>query len=119
VYDFNNRSYRSNGADFDSLKHLSDIGFITLEYHAQFEQVYNIKNIVVSYYDKLANIEFSKQTNNKFSHGKVTLTQIGRELVPIANGKPLEGFYEYLLEEWRKLGYKTPVFPVGNKADSE
>jgi len=119
IYDINNPIYEKNGVTFNTLTHLDEIGLITYVADSHFFTILESKTANFSYFDMAGVIEFDKTVNNKFKYGVASLSKIGAELNSIANGKPVDGFYEYLLDEWKKLGYKTTAFPVGNKADPE
>ena len=41
-----------------------------------------------------------QDTDNKLDIGKARLTRIGQELAPICRSKPVEGFWEYVKEQW-------------------
>ena len=43
-----------------------------------------------------------KDTDNQLQIGTVVLTKIGKELAPICGSKPVEGFYEYVKEQWKE-----------------
>lgn len=44
----------------------------------------------------------SEDANNRLKTGQVLLTKIGQELAPICGSKPVEGFYEYVKEQWKE-----------------
>ena len=48
------------------------------------------------------NLEMPKDDDNEIPVGKAVLTHIGKELAPICKGKPVEGFYEYVKENWKQ-----------------
>ena len=51
---------------------------------------------------RLLSLEMPKDANNELETGKVFLTKIGQELAPICGSQPVEGFYEYVKEQWKQ-----------------
>ena len=90
------------------LKHLETIGLIVFEHGNEgwFGQVKQPSEITVVYYGAQVNIKFKKEKND-FITGQVVFTNAGEELASVCNPGPREGFKDYVLKQWRKLGYKV------------
>ena len=53
------------------------------------------------YYGKPLHLEIPKDINN-LAIGQIRLTRPGDELAPICGSKPVEGFYEYVKDQWKQ-----------------
>ncbi|MDE0012830.1 MAG: DUF2806 domain-containing protein [Candidatus Poribacteria bacterium] len=102
VFDVQADTYIRKGITFDTLSHLDTIGLIQFDGLAGFKQISLPKRFAVSYYGKLLYLEMPQDANNELNIGKVLLTKIGQELAPICGSKPVEGFYEYVKEQWKE-----------------
>ena len=102
VFDAQAEIYNRFGINFGTLSHLESIGLI------QFNNItgYNLqklpKTVGVFYYGKILILEMQNETDNMLKIGHVLLTKIGKELAPICGSKPMDGFWEYVLEKWQK-----------------
>ena len=55
-------------------------------------------------------LEFPKEKENNLDIGKVLLTGVGRELVPVCDSDEVAGFDKYVIKHWTSKGLKvTPV----------
>ena len=102
VFDVQAEIYIRNGINFNTLNHLESIGLIQFEGIADFRHLKLPKRFAVSYYGKLLYLEMPQDANNELNTGKVILTKIGQELAPICGSAPVEGFYEYVKEQWKE-----------------
>jgi len=102
VFDVQADIYNRHGINFNTLSHLDTIGLIQFDGLAGFNLLKLPKGFAVSYYGKLLYLEMPQDANNKLKTGKVLLTKIGQELAPICGSKPVEGFYEYVKEQWKQ-----------------
>jgi hypothetical protein len=59
---------------------------------------------VIYYQNSEIALQFNKPEKNDLITGHVLFTQIGEELRKICVVKPIEGFYDYIVEKWRKAG---------------
>lgn len=57
----------------------------------------------VEYFGKKVILSGSSQ-GARFTSGKVIFTKVGSELAPICQSKPIEGFFEYVINKWKDLG---------------
>lgn len=101
VFDFQADIYNRQGINFNTLSHLEVIGLIQLAGLTGFSRMGISKRGTVSYYGKLLLLEMPMDANNQLSIGMVMLTKIGQELAPICGSTPVDGFYEYVREQWR------------------
>lgn len=63
--------------------------------------------IPVTYYGALRILELPKESDNEMQLGQTMLTMIGQELAAICEGRPVEGFLEYLSNTWQSKGYNV------------
>ena len=103
IYDEKASIYITAGMDFDTLIHLDDIGLISFS-PAGFSITNLSKRIECHYYGKPIIIEFKQDENNTIKIGKVLFTLTGKQLACICAPKPVDGFMEYVLDNWRKQG---------------
>ena len=102
VFDTQADIYNRNGINIDTLQHLETIGLIQFGGLVGFTLIGAPKRFAVSYYSKPLSLEMPKDTNNQLKTGKVRFTKIGYELEPICGSRPVEGFYEYVKEQWKE-----------------
>ena len=102
IYDIHDEIYNKNNEKFFSdLHHLYTIGLISYESLAGYIKIIPTNSINTSYFDIPISIEFSeKSEKNEIFLGKVSLSQIGRELLQIVHSKPIPGFIDYVLSKW-------------------
>ena len=95
--------YNDNGVNEDSLYHLDSIGLIQVREmtSALFfrEDRYRHEEFSMNYYGRTLplNVPVGHTT---FNAGRTRFTRIGQELFPICGSKPVEGFWEYVIEYW-------------------
>ena len=94
--------YNRHGLDFDALIHLENIGLVQFIGIADMELPNLPKRLVVYYYGKPLSLKMPRATNNVLDIGKTPLTKIGQELAPICGSKPVDGFYEYVKDQWKQ-----------------
>ena len=98
VFDVQAEIYNKHGINFDTLNHLENIGLIELQGPVGFQIGFS-KDIY--YYNKRLNLDMPENPNNELSIGHTLLTKVGKELIPICGSKPVDGFYEYVKEQWK------------------
>jgi uncharacterized protein DUF2806 len=107
IYDVADEIYTKQGLTFAAMSHLDSLGLT----HFNNLTGYGLKGIGkkghVYYFNQPIEIEFQKEEGNEMSLGKVIFTKAGKELAPVCNAEPIEGFIEYLKKPWAKMGYKT------------
>ena len=102
VFNFDVEIYNRNGIDFDVLRHLESIGLIQWEPAGHYEEDKLPRIINACYYDRWLRLEVPSHHYNYLEVGKVLLTKVGEELAPICGSQPVEGFYEYVKEQWKE-----------------
>ena len=107
VFDFQAEIYNRNGVNFNAISHLESIGLVQFGPLTGFLRQELPKRFAVSYYGKALLLEMPEDTGNRLELGQVLLTRIGRELVPICGSQPVEGFWEYVNDQWNKYLSKS------------
>ena len=102
VFDERSEIYNRHGINFGSLNHLEDIGLIQFDGIAGFQRLKLPRKFVVHYYGRQLFLEMPKAADNKLDIGSTLLTKIGQELAPICGSKPVDGFYEYVKDQWKQ-----------------
>jgi hypothetical protein len=102
VFDVKADIYKRNGINFNSLSHLDSIGLLQFNSFAGFTRLNLPKTFVVQYYGRSLSLEVAKDADNCLELGHALLTKIGEELAPICGSKPVDGFWEYVQDQWKK-----------------
>ena len=93
--------YNRHGINLDTLSHLESIGLIQFQVLGFMWSNFS-QRFFADYYDKRLSLDLPKDTGNKLKIGKTRLTKIGQELAPICGSKPVDGFYEYVKNQWKQ-----------------
>jgi hypothetical protein len=110
IYDIKNEIYNKNGINFDTLSHLESIGLICCNLISGYDRIELPPKITVNYYGQMIELKTGKSLREKnlgniIEFGHVILTKMGKELASICDSQPVEGFMEYILEQWEKMNY--------------
>ena len=101
VFESGNEIYARHGVDFTGLEHLDSIGLI------QFGKMMSLSAVVpqrfsVTYYGRRLTLKMPKRVGNELTIGVATFTRSGQELARIAGGRPVEGLWEYVQNQWKE-----------------
>ena len=102
VFDEKAETYNRHGINFNALIHLESIGLVQFAAPSSFTELSLPKRFVVTYYGKSLHLEMPGDADNALGIGKTLLTKIGQELAPISGSKPVDGFYEYVKDQWKQ-----------------
>ena len=102
AFDFQAEIYNRCGINFNTLSHLESIGLVQFAPLTGFLRQELPKKFGVFYYGRELILEMPKDTGNTLELGQVLLTRIGRELALICGSQPVEGFWDYVKEQWKK-----------------
>lgn len=116
---FNNKDeiYTKNDINFSTLNHLKAIGLINFNPLTGIILTYSIpgvkstpklgmKKIWIGYKGNKLMLESEK---DNLEIGKVTLTELGKELATLCNSEKNDDFLEYITKKYSELGYKSIV----------
>lgn len=119
IYEAHEEIYNNFGINFDSLTHLDEIGLLSFDNLAGYQQINLPKKISISYYENPIDIEFEKENSNELPIGRVILSKVGRELAPITGSKPVPEFYDYIIEEWTTKKGLCVSSPIRTKINGD
>jgi hypothetical protein len=105
IYDEQNKIYTDQNIDFVSLNHLESIGLIQFNSPGGISEIGLPTKFSAHYYSRTVSLELPDGDYHTFSVGKVLLTKVGLELEPICNSKPVDDFFEFICEHWKKQNY--------------
>ena len=102
IFDEMGEIYNREGVDFGTLTHLDSIELIQFDHISGFTRIQLPKQFTFSYYGRPLVLEMYEETDNELYAGKVLLTRTGEELAPICESKPVDGFWEYVKDQWKQ-----------------
>ena len=103
IYDHNAAIYNDKGIDFDSLTHLESIGLTQFNYSSHYVVEKLPKKFTISYCNRQSfTLTMEKEKDNQIKVGGVLLTQTGKELSRICDAQEVDGFVDYVKNEWKE-----------------
>jgi hypothetical protein len=108
IFDVRAKIYEENGITFATLSHLESIGLIQFNHLSGFRRLKLPKKFHLLYYGEPLLLEMPKEEDNELNIGHALLTKVGQELAPICGSNPVDGFMEYVKENWKIY---LPTFP--------
>ena len=106
IHQLYDRMFVNRGIDYMALKHLDDIGLISLHLGQQRFIERRLPNSVeLSYFGKTLTLRHEQESINggyTLNWGAVSLTGTGQQLEPICGAVPVQGFFDYMKNEWRE-----------------
>jgi hypothetical protein len=107
IFDHQASIYNDIGINFDSLSHLDSIGLIQFNNITGFILQGLPKEFVVSYCGQLLPLDMKNEKDIKLTIGNVVLTQVGRELASVCQAQGVDGFVDYVKEQWKQYLTET------------
>lgn len=101
VFDSQAKIYTDLGINFGSLSHLSSLGLIQFNWVTGFKRQLLPKNFTVSCSGQVLSLTMENEAENTLPVGTVFLTQAGQELAQVVKAPLVDGFYDYLKEQWK------------------
>ncbi|HET7205492.1 MAG TPA: DUF2806 domain-containing protein [Terriglobales bacterium] len=102
IFDLKAEIYNRSEINFASVSHLESFGLIHVSTPGGFSLSIASKKMTVYYYGKHLELAFP-DANNELQVGHVRLTVAGEELAQICGSMPVEGFYDFVYEHWKRL----------------
>lgn len=103
IFDSKADIYNQKGINFVALTHLDSIGLIQFNFLSGFQRTGLPKSFPVFYCGKPLMLEMPKENENDLPIGKVLLTKLGEELVSVITAPCVDGFIEYVDEQWKQF----------------
>jgi len=107
VYNSEDDIYKKRGVNFDRLSLLDSIGLVQFSPLTGYQFLALPDKGYTLYFDQKVWLEFPPGKKPSLDVGHVLPTQVGRQLISVCKGSPVDGFTEYVKERWRSFGYKT------------
>ena len=104
IIDYKAPIYVDQGVNFDMLSHLDDIGLVSFLPIGSFKATRMRQRGIIKYYGTPFNLEFKKHDDNEISTGVALFTKTGKQLAEICGAKPIDGFVDYVTEQWAEKG---------------
>jgi len=104
VFDLSANIYAERGINLVQLEHLDDIGLINLESIGGYTHQKLPQKIIVTYFETPVTLAWENEAKNELDVGKCLLTKAGKQLAPICNATPIDGFLEHALQHWQTKG---------------
>ena len=105
VFDVREEMYNKHDISDNSMGYLESIGLIQFDklgLLGSFRLQELPKRVVADYYGKSIHLEMPYDERNELSIGFVSLTIIGQELALLCESGPVDGFFDYVKEIWKK-----------------
>ena len=109
VFDVQAEIYNKHGINFGTLSHLESIGLVQFNDLSGFKILDLPKIFSVFYYGKSFTLEMPGDAGNELGTGKTLLTKIGQELAPVCGSKPVEEFWDYVMDKWKQYLPKSKI----------
>ncbi len=115
IYDYNAEIYNHQNTDFETYAHLIDMGLIHCDFHSGFKWNDSNSTLPASYFDTTIILEIPEKNKDNqkdpyfINTGYALLTNSGKELARICNPKPVDGFLDYVLENWKTQGLNIKI----------
>ena len=106
VYKLDHKIYNEQGIDFGSLSHLESLGLIHFDAIATYARTGLRHEGHMLYFETPVWIGFKTPAPNEMEVGHVLLTHAGKELAPVGDAKPVDGFVDYVRDHWKAKGYR-------------
>lgn len=103
IFDSKADIYNQKGINFVTLTHLDSIGLIQFNFLSGFQRTGLPKSFPIFYCGKPLMLEMPKENENDLPIGKVLLTKLGEELVSVITAPCVDGFIEYVDEQWKQF----------------
>ena len=107
IFNVKDEIYTKGDIDFSTLNHLQTIGLINFNPLTGISLTYSVpglKRKSIGYKGSTIVLESEKED---LAIGKVTLTELGKEIETLCNSEKNEEFLEYVIKKYSELGYKT------------
>jgi hypothetical protein len=104
VFDVKHTIYRGHGITFASLSHLETLGLVRFDPLGGFVRTKLPRTVTVSYYGRTLDLRLAKDDENDLPVGNVMMTRAGLELARVCQTEAVEGFFEYVHDQWAASG---------------
>jgi hypothetical protein len=101
IFDSQASIYNNLGINFNNLSHLDSLGLIHFDSLAGFSRTGLPKSFAATYCGQPLQLEIKEGQENRLTIGQILLTQAGQELTQIVKVPSVQGFYDYVKNQWK------------------
>ncbi len=106
IFEVRDAIYGKSGITFATASHLESLGLV------RFENIGYVRSglpdkFVMYYYGRPLNLQKQPGASEDLPIGQALLTNAGTQLARICGGAPVDGFYEYAIEQFKKNNYSA------------
>ena len=112
INEYNNDIFKNQNINFTTLSHLQDLGLINFQSVSKFNLTFSVNQIILGYFEKYHVLNFKDGDKNQLVTGVVNFTKAGEQLFKISSPTYNSEYYDYILEEWNKVGYEITILPT-------
>lgn len=109
IFDLTSNIYTAQGINFTVITHLESVGLVRFEPLAGFQRQELPKQFAIHYYGEPTVLTMPNEENNQLDLGKVIFSKAGRELGPISGSTKVDGFIEYVRDQWKQFETKDAL----------
>ena len=102
VFDEKAEIYNGHGINFGTLNHLEDIGLVQFAGLLVSDREVCPRDLLCTTMVGGFAWRCPRKTTTNLILERSILTKIGQELAPICGSKPVDGFYEYVKDQWKQ-----------------
>jgi len=110
IFDTQAGIYNHKNINFETLTHLDSIGLLQFNDYTGFKIRETQQTLKASYCGRTFSATMQNKNDQNLDVGKVMLTQVGIELAGICKITEIDGFVDYVKEQWSKKTFLT----IGN-----
>lgn len=107
IFDAQASIYNAQGINFESLIQLDSLSLVQFKTVAGFSWGSLPKRLQVFFHGRSVELTLPNDTDNNLDLGHVLLTKAGQELAAICGATPVEGFFDFVYDEWATNGLRV------------
>lgn len=119
IYDPEAPVYNDAGIRFGGLAHLANVGLVSFVGVGGYAAGDFGREVGAEYFTKPVRLRFPHDESNRVDLGKVVLSITGHELAPICGAQQVDGFFEFVVETWRKKGIEVIIPDCASPGDGK
>lgn len=106
IFEVTSDVYSKNGINFNRIMHLESLGLV--QYSGAISRFMRSglpDKFIISYYGQPLSLKKLPEAGNEFTTGQVNLTNAGMQLAEICGSKPVQGFFDYVVDYYKQNHY--------------
>lgn len=104
IPDVNESDYMKSGIDYSAMKHLEDIGLLSISTISPYGYRGITPTTSISYFDKRCSV-WAGAAGQSLSLGSALLSRSGQQLSRLVSCEPSEQYYVSIVAEWHRRGH--------------